>query len=148
MMTTSRLVSLDVVVPDRARGELIHLTGQVQVVARAAMDAPDRMPAQVALRLDAARVRGVGLKSSARYWAQGLHQSWHQARELSTPFDVVGCFELLGCAPNDPQPICLALAVQFRVTIPADGRVTVEVSDVELRLDSSSCARPRARRSP
>jgi hypothetical protein len=148
MMTTSRLVSLDVVVPDRARRELIHLTGQVQVVARAAMDAPDGMPAQVALRLDAARVRGVGLRSGARYWAQGLHQSRHQARELSAPFDVEGCFELLGSAPNDPQPICLALAVRFRVTIPADGRVTVEVSDVELRPVWSSCARPRARRSP
>src|SRR5262249_11281452 len=86
MMTTSRLVSLDVVVPDRARGELIHLTGQVQVVARTAMDGPDSIPAQVALRLDAARVRGVGLRSGARYWAQGLHQSRHPARELATPF--------------------------------------------------------------
>src|SRR5262245_15855679 len=111
MMTTSRLVSLDVVVRDGERGELIHLTGQVQVVARTAMDGPDGMPPQVTLRLDAARVRGVGLRSGTRYWAWGLHQSHHQARELSTPFDVVGCFELLGSAPDDPQPICLALAV-------------------------------------
>jgi hypothetical protein len=148
MMTTSRLISLDIVVPDGARGDLIHLTGPVQVVARAAMDAPDGSPAPVALRLDAARVRGVGLRSGARFWARGLHQSRHEVREISTPFDVLGCFELLGSAPNDPQLICLALAVQFRVTIPADGRVTVEVSDAELRPDLGGRTPPRARRSP
>jgi hypothetical protein len=51
-------------------------------------------------------------------------------------------FELLGCAPDDAQPICLTLAVHFRVTVATEGRVRVEASDVELLPDAGGCAPP------
>src|SRR6266498_5826961 len=98
MVTTSRLVLLDVV--GRDGKDPIHLTGPVQVVARAAMGTSDGAPFHLEIRFDAARVRGVGLKTGARYWADGLHQSTHQPTECCVPFDVVGCFELLGCGPD------------------------------------------------
>ena len=138
MVTTDRLISLDAVGRDGT--DLIHLTGLLQVVARVAMDEIDGIAPQVDLRFDAARVRGVGLKSGARYWAEGLHQSRHQPEEFSTPFDVLGRFELLGLAREDAPPTRLTLTVRFRVTVPADGRVRVEASDVELLPNSSSCA--------
>ena len=138
MVTTNRLISLDAV--GRDGKDLIHLTGLLQVVARAAMDGSDGLATQVELRFDAARVRGVGLKSGARYWAEGLHQSRHQPEEFSTPFDVLGRFALLGLAREDAPPPRLTLTVRFRVTVPADGRVRVEASDVELLPNSSSCA--------
>ncbi len=138
MVTTNRLVSLDTV--GREGKELIHLTGPLQVVARVAMDMHDGMPLQVELRVDAARVRGVGLNSGARYWAEGVHQFRHQPGEFSAAFDLVGRFEFLGCAPDDPQPRSLTLAVHCRVTFVAGGRVMVEVSDVELLPDASDGA--------
>jgi hypothetical protein len=140
MVTTNRLISLDAV--GRDGKDLIHLTGLLQVVARAAMDGSDGIATQVDLRFDAARVRGVGLKSGARYWAEGLHQSRHQPDEFSTPFDVLGRFELLGLAREDAPPTRLTLTVRFRVSVPADGRVRVEASDVELLPDSNDGAPP------
>jgi hypothetical protein len=132
------LIALDAV--GRDGKDLIHLTGLLQVVARAAMAGSDGIATQVDLRFDAARVRGVGLKSGARYWAEGLHQSRHQPDEFSTPFEVLGRFALLGLAREDTQPTRLTLTVRFRVTVPADGRVRVEASAVELLPDSSCCA--------
>ena len=136
MVTTSRLVSLDAVASEGA--DLIHLTGSLQVVARATMGGPPpgapigaSVPVQVDLRFDATRVRGVGLKTGARYWVEGLHQSRHQPGEFSAPFDVVSRFELRGCAPDGPQPTQLILAVRFRVTVTGDGRVTVTAGDME-----------------
>jgi hypothetical protein len=141
MVTTNRLISLDAV--GREGEDLIHLTGPLQVVARVAMDLPDGLPSEMELRFDAARVRGVGLKSGARYWANGVHQSRHQSGEFSAPFELVARFELLGCAPDRLPPIRLTLTIRFRVTVPVDGRVRVEASDVELLPDSSDGARPR-----
>ena len=134
MVTTSRLVLLDTV--GRDGNDLIHLTGPVQVVARAAMGTPDGTPFEVELRFDAARVRGVGLKTGASYWAEGLHQSRLQPKERSTAFDVWGHFELLGAAPNDTQRTRRTLSVRFRVTVPADGRVTIAAEEVTLRPGS------------
>jgi hypothetical protein len=134
MVTTNRLVSLDVV--GREGKDLIHLTGPLQVVARVAMDGADGLPPALELRFDAARVRGVGLKSGARYWANGLHQSRHPSGEFAAPFDVWARFELQGCAPDGPTIPCLTLAVRFRVTVPADGRVMVEAANVELRPEA------------
>src|SRR5947209_14528779 len=103
MVTTSRLVSLDAVESEGA--DLIHLSGSLQVVARATMGEPppgapscSPVPVQVELRFDAARVRGMGLKTGARYWVEGVHQSRHQPGEFSAPFDVVTRFELRGYA--------------------------------------------------
>ena len=141
MVTTNRLVSLDAV--GREGTDLIHLTGPLQVVARAAMDRPDGLPPEIELRIDAARVRGVGLKTGARYWAKGVHQSRHAPGEVAAPLDVLARFELLGCAPDGRQPIRLTLMVRFRVTVPVDGRVRVEASEVELLPDSSDGALPR-----
>jgi hypothetical protein len=138
MVTTNRLISLDAV--GREGNDLIHLTGPVQVVARAAIDPSDGIATQVDLRFDAARVRGVGLTTGTRYWAEGVQQSSHQATEFSAPFDLVGRFELLGPAPEGPPITCLTLAVRFKVTVPADGRVTVEAADVELLSAASDGA--------
>jgi hypothetical protein len=135
MVTTNRLISLDAV--GREGNDLIHLTGPLQVVARVAMDGGDGIAGQVDLRFDAARVRGVGLKTGARYWANGVHQWQHQSAEFSTPFDVLTRFALLGAAPEGPPIPGLTLAVRFRVTVPADGRVMVEAADVELLPDVS-----------
>jgi hypothetical protein len=130
MVTTSRLVSLDAV--GRDGGDLIHLTGPLQVVARAAMGDLDGPPVEVDLRFDAARVRGVGLKSGARYWVEGLHRSTHQPGNGSAPFDVVGCFDLLGHSADATSLTPLTLAVRFRVAVPPDGRVAVVIEEVRL----------------
>lgn len=143
MITTSRLISLDTVGSNGT--EPVHLTGSLQVVARAAMggpppEAPIRspIPIQVNLRFDPTRVRGVGLKTGARYWVEGIHQSRHQPGEFAAPFDVVSRFELRGCAPDGSQPVRLTLTVRFRVTVPGDGRVMVTAGDVELLPPSAS----------
>lgn len=130
MVTTNRLISLDAV--GRDGRDLIHLTGSLQVVARAAMGDPDGAPIQVDLRFDAARVRGIDLKTGTRYWVEGLHQSMHQAGNGSAPFDVVGCFDLLGHSADAPPPPRLTLAVRFRVAVPPDGRVAVAIEEVRL----------------
>jgi hypothetical protein len=153
MVTTSRSVSLDVVGRDGARGELIHLTGSLQMVARAVMVEPpsgdpvgSAILAQVDLRFDAARVRGVSLKTGARYWAEGVHHFRHQSLEFSAPFHLLCCFELVGDAPADPQPIRLRLSVHFNVTVPADGRVMVTAAEVEPELKPCPSSRSSPRR--
>lgn len=137
MVTTSRLVSLDAVGSEGT--DLIHLTGSLQVVARATMGEPppgapicSPVPVQVDLRFDATRVRGVGLKTGARYWVEGVHQSRHQPGEFSASFNVVSRFELRGCAPDGSQSTPRTLTVRFGVTVPRDGRVTITAGDVEL----------------
>lgn len=130
MVTTSRLIPLDAV--GRDENDLIHLTGPLQVVARAEAGDAGGAAAHVDLRFDAARVRGVGLNSGARYWVEGLHQSTHQSGNGSAPFDVVGCFELLGHSADAPQPTRQTLAVRFRVAVPPDGRVAVGIEEVSL----------------
>ena len=114
MVTTSRLLGLDAVESEGT--DLIHLTGSLQVD----------------LRFDATRVRGVGLKTGARFWVEGVHQSRHEIGEFSAPFDVVACFELRGCVPGGSRPASLTLTVSFRVTVPEDGRATVTAGAVEL----------------
>jgi hypothetical protein len=136
MVTTNRFVSLDAVGHDGT--DLIHLTGSVQIVAHASMGQLVGFPVQVDLRVDAARVRGVGLKTGMRYWAQGVDQSRHQLGEFSGPLELVSGFELLGCAPDQPLTTRMTLTVRFKVTVPADGRVTVALEEVKLLPDSSS----------
>jgi hypothetical protein len=130
MVTTNRLIHLEAFGSDPP--ELVHLTGFFQVLARVTMGDAGDLPAHVELCFDAARVRGVGLKTGARYWVEEIYQSRHQPGEFSAPFDVVSRFELRRCAPDGSQPAQLALTVCFRVTVPGDGRVTVTAGDVEL----------------
>jgi hypothetical protein len=73
----------------------------------------------------------VDLKTGARYWAKGVHQSRHAPGEVAAPFDVLARFELLGCAPDGSQPRQFTLTVRFRVTVSVDGRVTVTAGAVE-----------------
>jgi hypothetical protein len=138
MVTTSRLVPLDAVLSDGT--DRIHLTGWLPVVARTAMRGPppgapvcSPVPVQVDLRFEATRVRGVGLKTGARYWVEGVHQSRHHPGAFSPPFGVVSRFELRGCAPDGSQPTQRTLTVRFRVTVPTDGSVTITIGEVELR---------------
>jgi hypothetical protein len=133
MVTTSRLVPLDAV--GRAEQDLIHLTGPLQVVVRAEIGDAGNGAARADLRFDAGRVRGLGLKSGARYWVQGLHQSTYQSGSGRAPFEVTALFELLSGALESTQTGRLVLAVRFRVMIPADGRMTVEAAGVELLPD-------------
>ena len=135
MATTNRLIPLDAF--GRDPPDLVHLTGSIQVLARVTMGGADDLPAHVELCFDAASVRGMGLKSGARYWVEGVHQSRHQPGEFSAPFDVVSRFELRRCAPDGSQPSELTLIVCFTVTVPSDGRVMVAAEDVELLPDSS-----------
>jgi hypothetical protein len=151
MVTTSRSVSLDAV--GRDGKDLIHLTGSLQMVARAVMVEPSSgdpvcaaIPAQVDLRFDAARVRGVSLKTGARYWAEGVHHFRHQSTEFSAPSHLVCCFALVGGAPDAPQPIHLRLCVHFHVTVPADGRVMVTAAEVEPELKPCPSCRSSPRR--
>ena len=101
------------------------------------MSVRDGSPAEVDLRFDATRIRGLGLKTGARYWANGVHQSRRLSGEFTAPVDLVCGFELLGGAPDTTRPTRLALTVRFRVTLPADGRVTVEAAAVEILPDSN-----------
>src|SRR4051794_26044548 len=140
MVTTSRLVPLDVV--GRAEQDLIHLTGPLQVVARAEMDKAGDAAAQVDLRFDPSRIRGVSLKSGVRYWVEGLHCSSHQTGNEREPFELMGRFDLMGGAPRSEPPTRLILTVRLRVVVPADGRVTVEASDVGLLPDDGTGSSP------
>lgn len=136
MITTSRLVPLDAV--GRAEQDLIHLTGPLHVVARAALGEVNDAAAQVELRFDAGQVRGVGLKTGARYWVEGRHQSTHPAGNGRAAFEVMSLFDLLGgVLPGEPLPR-LILTVRCRVTVPADGRVSVETLEVKLLPDSGT----------
>jgi hypothetical protein len=89
MITTNRLISLDAVARDGK--DLIHLTGPLQVVARTDVDPPDGLATQVDLRFAAAPGthavggRGVDLKTGARYWVEGVHQSQHQPGSSPRP---------------------------------------------------------------
>jgi hypothetical protein len=136
MVTTSQLISLDTVRPNGT--DLVHLTGPLQVVARTVTDGADGIALQVDLRCDAVRVRGVGLKTGARYWAQGLHQSRCRPGNLPTSFDLVSRFELLGTALDGSPPWRLMLTVRLRVTVLPDGRVTVAAEKVEILPGSRS----------
>jgi hypothetical protein len=108
------------------------------MVVRTTTDEADGIALQLDLRCNASRVRGVGLKSGVRYWAQGVHQSHRRPGECLTCFDLVGRFELRGAAVDGPQPGRMALIVRLHGTVASDGRVTVAVEEVELLPESGS----------
>ncbi len=135
------MVTTDQLIPIEAFGseppELAHLTGSFQMVARLRRDRPDGDSIQVDLRFDAARLRGVGLKTGARYWARGVHQSQYHFGELPAPFELVGRFELLGCGSDGSQSTQQTLTVRFKVIVPPDGRVSAAAAEVKLLSDSN-----------
>ena len=130
MVTTDRRIPLDAIRSDPA--ELLHLTSSFQVLARVTLaDAADS-PARLDVSFDAARVRGVGLKSGALYAARGAYRFSDDLPELAAPFNLVSVFELLRLGSDGPDPSRLLLVVPFQVTVQADGKVTTGMEDPKL----------------
>jgi hypothetical protein len=124
MVTTNRLIPIQAIGSDAT--EIVHLTGSFQVLARVMVGEPDAMSAHLEISLDAMRVRGVGIENGVRYQARGAYRVVDDLGELPVSLKLVGTFELLRHRPGDPLPTRLLLAAPFRVTVQADGRVTVE----------------------
>jgi hypothetical protein len=130
MVTTDGRIPLDAIGSDPA--ELLHLTGSFQVLARVTpADTADR-PAHLDVSFDAARVRGVGLKSGARYAARGAYRFSDDLPELAAPFHLVSVFELRRLGSDGPDPSRLLLVVPFEVTVQADGKVTTGMESPKL----------------
>jgi hypothetical protein len=127
MVTTNRLIHLEAFASDPP--ELVHLTGFFQVVARVTMEAAADRPAHVEVCCDAARVRGVGLKTGVRYDARGAYRLVDDAQGLPMPLHLVSAFELLRHGSGDPQPARLLLVVCLRVTVQTDGKVMARIDD-------------------
>jgi hypothetical protein len=121
MMTTDRRIPIDAFGSDPA--ELVHLTGSFQVLARVTPGRSDDLPTHVEVCFDAARVRGVGLKSGARYAARGAYRFSDDLPELPVPVHLISAFELLRHGSGDLPPTRLLLVVPFQVTVQTDGRV-------------------------
>jgi hypothetical protein len=130
MVTTDRRIPLDAIGSDPA--ELLHLTGSFQVLARVTLADTAGSPARLDVSFDAARVRGVGLKSGARYAARGAYRFSDDLPELPVPVHLVSAFELLRHEPGDSQPTGLLLVVPFEVTVQADGKVTTGMESPKL----------------
>jgi hypothetical protein len=135
MVTTNRLIPIEAIGSDPP--ELVHLTGSFQVVARvteerAAHPLAGTRPARLEVCCDAGRVRGVGLKSGARYEARGAYRLVDEPQELPVPLHLASAFELLRHRAGDPHPAHLLLVVCLRVTIRTDGKVTVGIEDPQL----------------
>jgi hypothetical protein len=127
MVTTDCRIPIDAFASDPP--ELVHLTGWFQVVARVAIGGADDWPARIEVCFDAARVRGVGLKSGARYAARGAYRFSDDLPEIPLPLRLVSAFELLRHGPGDSQPTRLLLVVPFQVTVQIDGRVIAGTDD-------------------
>jgi hypothetical protein len=135
MVTTNRLIDVDAFGSDPYG--LVHLTGLLQVVARVTLGEPDGLPPHVELLLDAARLRGVGVETGARYQARGAYRYILDPKELPIPLDLVSAFEFLGYRHGHLQPTRLLLAVPVRGTVQADGKITVGIEDLKLLLSPS-----------
>src|SRR5262245_52637550 len=122
MVTTDRLIRLEAFGSDPP--ELVHLTGSLQVVALVTTTDSADGAVRLDLSCDAARVRGVGLKSGARYAARGAYRFSDDLGERPISVDLLSAFELLRYEPGDAQPTHLVLMVRFQVAVRTDGRVT------------------------
>jgi hypothetical protein len=121
MVMTDGRIPIDTFASDPP--ELVHLTGSFQVVARVTIGGAADRPAHTEVCLDAARVRGVGLRTGARYEARGTYRFSDDLPELPAPFDRVSAFELLRHGCGEPPPTPLLLVVRFQVTVQSTGRV-------------------------
>jgi hypothetical protein len=90
MVTTNRLIPIDAFGNDTP--ELVHLTGSFQLLARVTIGSPNDLPARVEVSVDAGPVRGVGLKTGARYEARGAYRFIADLPELPVPFHLVSGF--------------------------------------------------------
>jgi hypothetical protein len=127
MVTTNSVLPIETFGDDPP--ELVHLTGLFQVLARVTVGDPVDRLAHVELCFDAARVRGVGLKSGVRYEARGAYRFSDDAPQLPVPLHLVSAFELLRHGAGDSWPTRLLLVVPFRVTVQTDGKVRVGIVD-------------------
>lgn len=127
MVTTNRLIPIEAFGSDPP--EVVHLTGSFQVVARVTQDGPAERPTQVDIYCDAGRVRGMGLKSGARYEAKGAYRCVDDAQKLPAPLQWVSAFELLRHRPGGQPPAHLLLVVRVRVTVQIDGTAVVGIED-------------------
>jgi hypothetical protein len=121
MVTTTHLIPIQTIARDPP--ELVHLTGSFQVVARVTLGGAADRPAHIEVCLDAARVRGVGLKTGAWYEARGTYRCSDDLPEVPAPVDRVSAFELLRHGSGEPPSACLLLVVRFQVTVQSTGRV-------------------------
>jgi len=130
MVTTNRLIPIEAIGSDPP--ELVRLTGSFQALARVTIESHEDPRAHIEIGLEAAGVRGVGLKTGARYQARGAYGFIEDPKGLPVPLSLVSAFELLRHGSDDAPPTRLLLVVPFRVTVQSDGRVTVEVDEPTL----------------
>jgi hypothetical protein len=130
MMTTDRRMPIEAFGSDPP--DLVHLTGSFQVLARVTLGGPGDLPAHVEVSFDAARVRGVGLKTGARYEARGAYRFSEDLPELPIPVHLVSAFELLRHGSGEPPRSRLLLVVSFEVTVQTDGRVMAGMDETLL----------------
>jgi len=124
MVTTNSVLPIDTFGNDPP--ELVHLTGSFQVLARVTEGVDDR-PARVELSLDAARVRGVGLKTGARYQPRGAYRFSDELPDVAIPIHLISAFEVTRHGTGDPPPARLLLVVSLRVTVQTDGKVAAGI---------------------
>jgi hypothetical protein len=127
MVTTDCRIPIDAFGSDPP--ELVHLTGSFQVVARVTLGVSGDRPARIEVCFDAARVRGVGLKTAARYEARGAYRFVDELPELPIAIHLVSAFELLRHGPGARQATRLLLVVPFQVTVQANGRAIAGIED-------------------
>lgn len=130
MVTTNRLIPIEAIGSDPP--EVVHLTGSFQVVARVTMAGDAGRLAHVEVCCDAVRVRGVGLKSGARYEARGASRFVDDAPELPAPLQWVTAFELLRYGFTGQPATLLLLVVRLRVMVQTDGKARVGIEDPQL----------------
>jgi hypothetical protein len=121
MVTTDCRIPIDTFASDPP--ELVYLTGSFQMITRVTIGGAADQPAHTEVCLDAARVRGVGLRTGARYEARGTYRFSDDLPEVPAPVDLVSAFELLRHGCGEPLPTCLLLVVRFQVTVQSNGRV-------------------------
>jgi hypothetical protein len=125
MITTHRPIALNAFGSDS--NELVHLTGSFRLVARVTIGGATNRPAHTEVCLDAAHVRGAGLKTGARYEARGTYRFSDDLPEVPARLDLVSGFEFLRHGSGEPPPTRLLLVVRFRVTVQSSGRVIEEM---------------------
>jgi hypothetical protein len=127
MVTTDCRIPIDTFASDPP--ELVHLTGSFQVPARVTLGVAGDRPAHIEVCFDAARVRGVGLKSGTRYEARGAYRFMDDLPELPAAVHLVSAYELLRHRAGDAPTTSLLLVIPFQVTVQTDGRVTADMEE-------------------
>lgn len=122
MVTTNCRIPIDAIGHDLA--EPVHLTGSFQVLARVTMGHAADSPIHFDVSFDAAQMRGVGLKTGARYAARGTYRISDDLAKQPISIGLIGAFELLRHDPGDASPVARVLVIPFQVTVQTNGRIT------------------------